>query len=659
MPEDNSALSLTDRYEILTLLGQGGMSLVYKAKDKMLDRIVAIKTLTVKSLSEQQYVQFQQEARALSNLKHGCIMEILDFGMTKSGKPYMVLEYIEGTSLSKHLESLGPLPVEIALPIFSDLCQALSHAHQKGILHRDIKPSNIILIRSQSGYYPKIIDFGLASFDTEETAKSSNQDNIAGSPPYMSPEQIANQELDKRSDLYSLGCTMYEALVGVVPYSGSSAFETMNMHISSPIPILPPLIENEILQAHLQGIITQLLAKEREERTQSVEALLVELEDLQTRLKELTNSMKKLAQKEAMEATAQQTVFKLEEKPKSYFKYLGLSSVAICIILLGLVYFYETKHGAFQEKDVKLSSDFTETAKKFNEKRDTIVQNATTKTGKNMTQNLAKDISRNMETILVRNTTTDRPAPPDLKKMPKEDFALDLSTTELSKSNLSDLANLPNLKMLNLSNSNIQPEQLKQIAALKKLQKLNIRINPELTRADFLQLLPLKNLNSLSVESCNLNSQSLIQISKLSQLAELSLEHNPGFNKDVIAALSKMPNLKTLFIGSTISDPEILKDTVKIKGLKTLWMDFTSINDDTFYYLISNLPNLEKISVSHSDITLKSIRASLRHPKLKKVICCACKELEKDGAAEALELLNRSQKKIQFIYEAYSREALE
>ncbi|MDX2108160.1 MAG: protein kinase [Candidatus Melainabacteria bacterium] len=662
MTQDDSALSLTDRYEILTLLGQGGTSLVYKARDKSLDRLVAIKTLTVKSLSEQQYVNFQQEARALSNLKHANIMEILDFGMTKSGKPYMVLEYIEGVSLAKHIESLGPLPVEIALPVFIDLCEGLAHAHNKNILHRDIKPSNIILVNEGNTYHPKIIDFGLAMLDAGDAHVNAGE-NFAGSPPYMSPEQIANQELDKRSDLYSLGCTLYEALIGVVPYQGASAFETMNMHVSAPIPALAPLIENEILQSNLQAIVSRLLAKERDLRIQSVGALQKELEELQSQIKDTQKAKKRMdAEQAAIEATQAQSVIKVEEKPKSYLKFLGLSSVIISVILLVIVYFWETQHAHYQENDTSNKDESKKTVQaleKVQNREKNIDTYLATNTGRNTTKNLAKDIAGNAELISIRNTTTNRAKAPDLNKLSKNEIDIDLSVTDLSKSNLALLSAYPKLRNLNVGNCNLQAGQLKQVATLKNLERLNLRINSNLSKSNFNDLKPLKHLISLSVEACDLPPASVIEICQLKQLEELNLEHNLPFTLEVIEHLSKMPKLKKLFVSNSIKDKNVMRALGKLKNLESLYVDRTNLNDDDFAYLLEQLPNLKKFSVTFTDITLKSIRLAARAPKLKILFCDGCKELSTDVNMDAIETFNKTQNKVKIINQPFSNQVPE
>jgi len=662
MTQDDSALSLTDRYEILTLLGQGGTSLVYKAKDKSLDRFVAIKTLTVKSLSEQQYVKFQQEARALSNLKHASIMDILDFGMTKSGKPYMVLEYIEGVSLAKHIETLGPLPLEIALPVFIDLCEGLAHAHSKNILHRDIKPSNIILVNQGNSYHPKIIDFGLAMLDAGDAPVSAGE-NFAGSPPYMSPEQISNQELDKRSDVYSLGCTFFEALIGVVPYQGSSAFETMNMHVSAPVPALPPLIENEILQASLQSILSRLLAKERDLRMQSVQALQKELEELQIRIKDNTKEKKQQENEKALkDATAAQPVLKMEQEPKSYFKYLGISSVILSTLLLIIVYVYETRHAHFQEHDTSNKDESKKTVQAL-EKVQNRVKNIDTylakNTGRNTTTNLAKDIAGNAELISIRNTTTNRAKAPDLNKLSKDEIDIDMSVTDLSKSNLALLSAYPKLRNLNLSNCNLQPAQLKQLATLKNLERLNLRINSNLSKANFNELKPLKHLISLSVEACDLPPGPVIEICQLKQLEELNLEHNLALPLEVIDHLSKMPKLKKLFVSNSIKDKNVMRALGKLKNLESLYIDRTNLNDEDFAYLLKQLPNLKKFSVTFTDITLKSIRLAARAPKLKILFCDGCKELSTDANMDAIETFNKTQNKVKIINQPFSNQVPE
>src|SRR5581483_6033694 len=208
------------RYEIIRLLDRSASCLVYKARDKVLDRFVAIKTLKSNRLEQSKVVRFQAEARTISALQHESIVRVLDFGST-NGHPYLVLDYVKGTTLSRFIRRYGPLPVEEAISLLTQVCRAMSHAHKHGVIHRDLKSSNIMLMHGPDGsMLAKVIDFGIAVMLEQSSHGITLTPNglILGSPAYMSPEQITQDRPDTRSDIYSLGCVFFEAITGSVPF---------------------------------------------------------------------------------------------------------------------------------------------------------------------------------------------------------------------------------------------------------------------------------------------------------------------------------------------------------------------------------------------------------------------------------------------------------
>src|SRR5579885_1737414 len=232
-----------ERYEIESVLGLGGMSIVYKAKHRLMNRTVAIKMLHGKLKEDVTSLErFKLEAQAASSLSHQNIITVYDFGVTDDGEPFFVMDCLEGESLEDLIERKPNLPLERALPIFKQICAGLDAAHKKGIVHRDLKPANVVLIREQDGSeLVKIVDFGIAKIlpgagiEQQQLTKTGE---IFGSPIYMSPEQCLGKELDTRSDLYAFGCLMYDVLAGGPPFRGESILETMNMHVNeAPRPI--------------------------------------------------------------------------------------------------------------------------------------------------------------------------------------------------------------------------------------------------------------------------------------------------------------------------------------------------------------------------------------------------------------------------------------
>lgn len=261
------------RFELLEQLGEGGIGVVYKAMDPLLQKVVAIKVLNAGQLSAEQQVRFQNEARTLAELKHRSIPEIFNFSISEDGAPYLVMEFVEGKSLSTLLEQKTFLPVDMAIDIVRQACNALECAHTAHILHRDIKPSNIII--SEDGDI-KIVDFGLAKFEGDfgDNQYQTKTGLVIGSPLYMSPERFRTAKTDVRSDIYSLGCVLFEMLTGEPPYSGETAMDTANMHIDSPLPVLPDRVQcTKVVRDNLQSILTRCLAKKPEDRFKTMREL--------------------------------------------------------------------------------------------------------------------------------------------------------------------------------------------------------------------------------------------------------------------------------------------------------------------------------------------------------------------------------------------------
>jgi len=262
--------SLSGRYQIESVLGQGGMSSVYKATDPNLKRVVAIKLIHPHLSSDAQFVQrFGEEAAAVASLRHPNIVQVYDFN-SDQGVYYMVLEFIPGETLQDRLKRLAgqglKLPINEAVKYILNMCDALGYAHQRGMTHRDIKPANIMLdVYAQA----ILMDFGIVKIvgGTSHTVTGA----VMGTARYISPEVIRGEPADPRSDIYSLGITLYEMLSGQAPFQSDSAMTLMMMHLNDPVP--DPRLLRPDLPPGLVNILLKSLEKDRARRYQSAAEL--------------------------------------------------------------------------------------------------------------------------------------------------------------------------------------------------------------------------------------------------------------------------------------------------------------------------------------------------------------------------------------------------
>ncbi|HEY9785334.1 MAG TPA: serine/threonine-protein kinase [Candidatus Obscuribacterales bacterium] len=277
---------LLGRYEIVNEVGRGGMGVVYKARHLKMDRIVAIKVLHGHLLEDSSSKKrFEQEVAATSSLNHPNCVLVYDCDFAPSGRPFLVMEYIEGISLKETFKRKGPLSLEEFCQIFIQCCEGLAHAHSKGIIHRDLKPSNVMLVKGSDGkQIVKIVDFGVAKIMPRNDGtlmELTRTGDVVGSPHYMSPEQCMGSNLDWRSDLYSLGCMMYEGLMGRVPLLGENPYQAMYMHIHEMPPLFAAVRPGFPFPRELEEMVFRAMAKQPHERYQSAVDLVNELKRIQ------------------------------------------------------------------------------------------------------------------------------------------------------------------------------------------------------------------------------------------------------------------------------------------------------------------------------------------------------------------------------------------
>lgn len=276
--------TILDRYKVIRLLGRGGMGSVYEVEHLFLHGRYALKFLNKNQTNDAAWRRFEIEARATNKLEHPNLIKVHDFGLLPNGQPYFIMDLVEGETLAELLKRKGRLPVDQTIKMFIQVGFALSYAHSNGIVHRDIKPSNIILTNADSGKTEdsliKLVDFGIAKLTGQDSFNQqtlTRTGEIFGSPLYMSPEQCLGIGVDHRTDLYSLGCVMFEALTGAPPLVGDSALATMMKHqTEEPLSLKAASLGVEYPK-RVEQVVSRLLTKDINARYQSAELLTADL----------------------------------------------------------------------------------------------------------------------------------------------------------------------------------------------------------------------------------------------------------------------------------------------------------------------------------------------------------------------------------------------
>jgi Protein kinase domain len=329
-------------YEVLSLLGEGGMGRVYLARDLMLERRVAIKTISPRLAGKGSAARrFLREARAMAGVEHPNVVRIYGFGEVEE-QAYFVMEYVEGEPLSARMARVTRLAPAAAFPVARDVAQALAAAWKRGIVHRDVKPGNILLDVEDRA---KVTDFGLARPSAHsEDADITGTGTVVGTPHYMAPEQARGEEVDFRSDVYSLGIVLYEMLGGQKPFVGKSPAEVISRHLSEP---LPPLKERcPDLLPGMSDLVGWMTAKSPAARPASYDELLLRL----------------TPDSAGAPASASDTLTQVREprpglgarrakRPKAHRRWPWVWLVAVLLTLsaagLGWLHPWHTRHGSF------------------------------------------------------------------------------------------------------------------------------------------------------------------------------------------------------------------------------------------------------------------------------------------------------------------------
>jgi serine/threonine protein kinase len=269
-------------YRLKTLIGQGGMGYVFCAEHTIFEREYALKIMAPDQINQVSWLRFESEGRAIAGLDHANIVKVYNMGVDAGDSPYYVMDLLDGFSLAEEIRSGRAIDLAQVLDIIIQTASGLGYAHRKGIVHRDVKPSNIMLIQGPTGKPSvRLVDFGLAKLVKDEATldqKVTETGDVFGTPYYMSPEQCMGLSVDGRSDIYSLGCAMYEMITGVPPFDGATPLQTVFMHANEPVPRFGEIFGDFKTEQRMNLLLGRMLAKRKEDRYQTVAQLMHDLE---------------------------------------------------------------------------------------------------------------------------------------------------------------------------------------------------------------------------------------------------------------------------------------------------------------------------------------------------------------------------------------------
>ena len=594
---------LPERYQLIAELGAGAVGIVYKANDTLLSKTVAIKCLQGGNRFSNAFaVRFQKEAKAIGALKHENIVQLLDFGFTDKQIPYMVMEYVEGESLQSRIRKSGPLNSEEGLSVFIQLFDALRHAHAKGIIHRDLKSSNLLLDETGTA---KLCDFGVAEITCADKIMDVTRTNaMLGTPTYMSPEQ-AQGISDQRSDIYSAGCVMYEALTGRVPFLSDTVMEQLEMHRHA-APSVVSRFSRYPVPSFLEEVIERCLEKAPEDRFQSAQEVLDELQS-------------ESPDEEPLQMLAKSS----EDAPKKEKAVGGLKLALIAALIVAV-------------------SSAVVVGQRFNSERHGSSEPAARENMQKGKANVPTTYPRTLvgdkrieaagANIEAGYSDSDEPMDPKrfLKPMGVQDtMLLNLAHSRVTPSILAHYATMKNIIGIDLSDCNVDQSCLHVLAQFPSLDYVDLD-NTDISLAGLDELHNIHGLQFLTLgEKKDLSRECFRALAKIDKLTSLKIKACENVDGPGLAELRTLPELSYICIESSQLTPGFGKALGSLRNLKRLELDHCEITDDQ----IDELQSLRApaISLSGNLISDKSLKKICSIPGLKQLVLIGCPGLTVEG----------------------------
>lgn len=572
---------LKDRYRDFFLLGSGANGRVFSAFDKILDKPVAIKILFGINASDSQAVRFQREARLASKLAHQNIVRILDFGAGPDQRLYMVMDLVVGRTLQEVVTQDGPLSLDSALSVFIEICEALEHAHDRGVVHRDIKPGNIMLAQTDDEAPSVIVvDFGLARQEAVDFEITRAGDAF-GTPLYISPEQIRTSNVDHRSDVYSFGCVMVMTLTGQPPFVGENRLATFELHLERNFDGLKGLddqvSDRDDLRMEINRIIARCLEKDVGKRYENMSALRADLLALSGLL---TDAGFADTDKERIDSVAH------DQRSASRNRTgLVLLVVSLSLLMVGVtVFFFLPKTPEKVPAKAKVRLKFGQILKGRNESllmADEAIRDADFQALENI----------DVKALRVPMAKVDGSGLRYIQNKPI--VALDFSMTDINDKNLEYIGRMKRLRHLWLNDTHITDKGIKNILGANRLEWLYLRECKgvsDIGLADIATAFP--DLTWLEIGNTSIGQDGMKFVTKLSRLQSLGVG-SLGLSDSSMPDLTVLPlEFLNLSGNEALTDRSLVLLAEK-KGLKALRIaGCTGLTSTGIARLRKNCPSL-------------------------------------------------------------------